>query len=111
MTRLTVAYSFPFHFEGRRGRVEVHPAGAFVTFGGIGAQIEAWRGPILVAIFHARLAYANIDRNHTIDCFCLRCRNARVTPSNPHGFYPDDPDIPSEFERAYNAGEWEPEKD
>lgn len=87
--RYTVAYSFPFRFEGMAGHVEVYPAGAFVTYAGVGAQIEAWRGPILRAIFDARLAYANINREHSDDCFCMRCREDRVTSANPHG-WPDD---------------------
>lgn len=84
--RYTVSYHFPFFFQGLRGIVEVYPAGAYVTFGGVGAQIEAWRGPILEAIFKARLQYSSIRRDHSDDCFCLSCCCERVTSANPHGW-------------------------
>lgn len=109
--RYTVAYCFPFRFAGLAGRVEVYPVGAYVTYGGIGAEIEAWRGPILHAIFVARLAYSNIRRDHSPECFCMRCREARVTSDNPHGlaFVDPDPDYVKRFETEYNAGEWKAE--
>lgn len=98
--RYTVAYSFPFRFQGMAGHVEVYPAGAFVTYGGVGAQIEAWQGPILRAIFDARLAYANINRDHSPACRCHRCQDARMTRRK---------DEVAAFVREYNAGEWEAE--
>lgn len=50
-------YNFKFIYRGRRGLVEVFPAGVFVHYNGISCQHEAIRDPrMLKAIFKARMA-------------------------------------------------------
>jgi len=50
-------YKFSFLFLNMRGHVEVFPAGAFVTWGGMGCHIDELRGPVLEAIFKARVRF------------------------------------------------------
>ena len=55
-------YQFVFRYARRAGLVIVYPTGAIVSYGGIGCHVDNLRGPILLAIFKARLQYALYTR-------------------------------------------------